>query len=232
MHTNRSACLTTKGRAATAIGVAAATLHAALRAMLCALLAGCAAAARSVPAALPAPATRPADDRPLRWTPAHHDTLALWVDSAGVSVAGWRPDLVRIVAEAAEAWRAAGAPIRFVRTTSLADADVRVRWVAWQSGAARGTTTWSTNARGELVGADVTIVLAPGPRQPASHACVLRAIALHELGHALGLPHDRSRDAVMYREEGTLVLTDHDRAALRAAYGGAVAAARSAHAGG
>jgi hypothetical protein len=145
---------------------------------------------------------------------------------------GSGPNSSGLVAEAAEAWCAAGAQIRFVRTTSLADADVRVCWVAWQSGAARGTTTWSTNARGELVGADVTIVLAPGPRQPPSHACVLRAIALHELGHALGLPHDRSRDAVMYREEGTLVLTDHDRAAVRAAYGGAVAATRSAHAGG
>ena len=105
-----------------------------------------------------------------------------------------------------------------------AGADVRVHWRPWRTeapDAERGATTWATNARGELVGADVVIVLAPGPRRPPSPTCELRAIALHEMGHALGLPHVPSRDAIMYWQTGgPLTLTARDRAALRAAYGG------------
>jgi hypothetical protein len=211
-------------------------LFAALVAALFTTLAACAGGGRPLGGALlvaaAAAGSRPAAAHaPLRWTPGHRDTLALWIDSAFVSTPGWRPALVGVVDDAARVWRDAGGPIRFVRAADAANADVRVHWRRWQEGPARGATTWATNARGELVGADVTIVLAPGPRQPPSPACVVRAIALHELGHALGLPHDPSPDAVMFWQTGRLDLTDRDRAAIRAA-SHAAAAAREAGTGG
>jgi len=207
-------------RAGGAAGPHAAARGAALFAALCTTLAACAGGGRLPGGALLVAAARgsrpAAAHAPLRWTPGHRDTLALWIDSAFVSTPGWRPALVGVVDDAARAWRDAGGAIRFVRAADAASADVRVHWRRWQEGPARGATTWATNARGELVGADVTIVLAPSLRQPPSPPCVVRAIALHELGHALGLPHDPSPDAVMYWQTGRLDLTDHDRAAVRA----------------
>ncbi|HET7457854.1 MAG TPA: matrixin family metalloprotease [Gemmatimonadaceae bacterium] len=232
MHTNRSALLTT-----TAARRAAA---------ICCLipLAACAAATTGtagsprgsgVTVALSvhgahagaAAATTTAIVGPVLWTASHRDTLALWIDSTGAT-SGWSPQLVGMVTEAADAWRAAGSPLRFVRVADPASADVRVHWRRWDPGPSRGSTTWALNERGELVGADVTIVLSPGVRFAVSRPCELRAIALHELGHALGLPHDPSRDAVMYWQTGAApTLTEHDRAALRTAYGSVMA--RSTH---
>jgi hypothetical protein len=176
-----------------------------------ALLAACA----SRPRISSAPA-----DGPLRWTPALGGTIALWVDPAA-SAPGWRPELVAVVTDAAAAWSAAGAPIRFRVVDSADRADVRVRWRHWQRGTTRGTTSRWVTARGEIAGADVVIVLAPGPRRQLSNPEVLRAIALHELGHALGLPHDLARSTVMRPSVDATALTERDRDALRAIYGAA-----------
>lgn len=164
---------------------------------------------------------RPADNRPLRWCPSRRDTLAVWVDSA-TWVSGWEPEFMRLVADAGEAWRAAGVPVHFARAGSPDSADVRVHWVRWKDGTERGATTWALDASGELIGAEVTIVLAPRRTLPVSSATLLYPIVLHEVGHALGLPHARSSDSVMYfRTGGALTLGDSDRKAVRAAYSGA-----------
>lgn len=156
-------------------------------------------------------------DQPRRWSSASHSPIALWVDSSAATP-GWRPEFADIVADAATEWSSADVPVRFVRAAAPELADVRVHWKRWQPGTARGATTRWANARGEIVGADVTIVLARCRSGPVSSPRELRAIALHELGHALGLPHDPSRESIMYWETGPLSLTDHDLNALRAAY--------------
>jgi predicted Zn-dependent protease len=159
----------------------------------------------------------------LRWSPAFRDTIPLWIDTAA-TIAGWRPELVDVVAAAAAEWSGAEMPVHFQRVSEEAGASVRVHWRRWQPGTCRGTTRWWVNARGEIVGADVTIVLAPSFTAQLSPAAVLHAIALHELGHALGLPHDADERAVMYHSVGPLALTGRDRAALRSAYRTPVAA--------
>jgi hypothetical protein len=160
----------------------------------------------------------PSVDAPERWTRAFNGTIGLWIDSTGATP-GWRPEFVRLAEQAAAMWNEAGAPIRFVRVASSSEAQVLVHWRRWQPGALRGETTRQLNARGEILGADVTIVLAPGLARPVSPPTELRAIALHELGHVLGLSHDRSRSAIMSPRVGPSVLTDRDREALREVLG-------------
>jgi hypothetical protein len=168
------------------------------------------------PAAAPAP--RSVGNAPVRWTPARGGAITLWVDSS-VGTPGWRPEFSRLVADAADAWSTVGAAVHFQRVDLPDHADVRVRWRRWEPGPERGATTRWVNTRGEMISVDVVIVLAPGPARPVSSPSQLRAIALHELGHALGLPHDPSHAAIMYRDVGPLALSDRDRDALRASYG-------------
>jgi hypothetical protein len=180
-----------------------------------ALLAACAAGPRGSAAPIP----QFAGDAPMHWTSARGRTLTLWIDPAPVSAARQR-QLAALVMNAAGAWSDAAAPVRFQRVDTPERADVRVRWRWWAPGNEHGTTTRWVNWQGEIVRAEVTIDLAARPGRPASPPDVLRAVALHELGHALGLAHDESPGALMYRRVRGLSLTNRDRTALHAAYCG------------
>jgi predicted Zn-dependent protease len=198
-------------------GTARPHLHPAAVLLLVAALAACATGSpRS--AAHTAAGGRATPAGALRWSAAFRDTIPIWIDTAA-AIAGWRPELVDVVAAAAAEWSGADMPVHFQRVHEEAGASVRVHWRRWQPGKCRGETRWWVNARGEIVGADVAIVLAPSFTAQLSPAAVLRAIALHELGHALGLPHDADEEAIMYHSTGPLALTARDRDALRSAYG-------------
>lgn len=52
------------------------------------------------------------------------------------------------------------------------------------------------------------------------HQSISRAVAIHEVGHALGLNHSESRDSVMYPiDQGKTILSRADLSGLRAIYG-------------
>lgn len=52
------------------------------------------------------------------------------------------------------------------------------------------------------------------------HQSISRAVAIHEVGHALGLNHSESRDSVMYPiDQGKITLSRADLSGLRVIYG-------------
>jgi hypothetical protein len=169
-----------------------------------------------------------------RWAPTAGGVIPLWVDSLP-DAPGWSPELVTLAYEAARAWDTPQVPVRLVRAATPEAALVRVHWqrsVSWRGG---GVTRRTVDARGETSGADCWIVLAPQGAAMAPTTAALRAVILHELGHALGLAHDGSLLAVMH--DGARIgapmqdVTPRDRAALRALYangaGGATLVART-----
>jgi hypothetical protein len=153
------------------------------------------------------------------WAQPNAGLVTLWVDSVPELV-GWSPELVATAYDAARAWSTTGVPLRFERAFSADAADVRLHWrrnATWQG---RGATQRTLNDRRETIAAECWVLLeVDGIAQTPGE---LRATVLHELGHALGLPHEGSAWAIMFdgtRAGGTPEApTARDRAALLALY--------------
>jgi predicted Zn-dependent protease len=144
--------------------------------------------------------------------------------AADVSVLGaeWR----RTIAVAADAWRDVVPGLAFTLEPDSARADVLVTWERDLGSApvdgdfafrTAGRTTLVPSADGRALTARVRLaVFAPdGERYSIDD---VRAVARHELGHALGLGHHAAPTSVMAPLVRAEQLTDGDRATLRALY--------------
>jgi len=131
--------------------------------------------------------------------------VRIWIDSSA-TIAGSQSGFPAAVRDAFSEWSTTGIPLRFTYLTSARDADVRVKWTDHLDHKT-GSTTWRTDRNGWLIGADITLAthISDGHSLDARG---MRAIALHEVGHALGLSHSiDSRDimAPLVRVDGLSV---------------------------
>jgi hypothetical protein len=185
----------------------------------------------------PAPSTTVADDLraalrahggAVRWD-LSRGPVRFWVQrrpgvAADVSVTGaeWR----RAIAVAADAWRDVVPGLAFTVEDDSARADVIVTWERDLASApadgdlsfgAAGRTTLVPSPDGRALAARVRLaVFAPGGARYSIDD--VRAVARHELGHALGLAHHAAPTSVMAPLVRAERLTDEDRATLRALY--------------
>lgn len=153
-----------------------------------------------------------------------------WPDDATIRVAlvrdSARSEQVAAVDAAMRTWEALGAGVRFVTVADTAAADVQVRWVerfepeAGDSARAGGSRTgWAEmqgDGHGVIVKAVVTLARLHETRvlEPEE----LRAVAVHELGHVLGLPHSPDPRDVMYPTVQVPGPSGRDRATVRLLY--------------
>ena len=151
-----------------------------------------------------------------RW-PARIDApIRVWI-ADGDPVTGWKPTYRARLAEAFADWESTGLPIRFAFVGDSAGAEVRVRWVDTLSEHASGRTTWRANGRRWMTGADVWIAMRASDDAPQDERGI-KAIALHEIGHLLGLSHSGGKEDIMAAWVTADTLSDGDRATARLLY--------------
>jgi len=110
-----------------------------------------------------------------------------------------------------------GVPVSFRPTVHRDEADVELGWIRRFSSSQAGTTDWRTDGEGWLQRVVVTLALEHEDGIPMSDE-FLSLVSLHELGHAIGLPHSEDPADVMHPGNRSLELSDRDILSARQLY--------------
>ena len=151
-----------------------------------------------------------------RWPTRVEQPIRVWVAPAD-TVTGYDTTFHARLLEAFAEWEATGLPLRFAFVTDSALAEVRVHWVDTLSQHASGRPTWRANGRRWMTSADVWLAMRASDGAPQDGRGV-KAIALHEIGHLLGLSHSGGKEDIMAAWVTADTLSDGDRATARLLY--------------
>ena len=155
------------------------------------------------------------DSTLARWKPRSRP-ITVWVQSRP-DLEDWADGYVNAVSEAFTSWDAVELPIRFSMVSDSAQAEVHVTWVPKFSEQISGRTRWSRNEDYWIVGGDIVLAVhhQQGDRLDES---AMHAMALHEVGHLLGLDHTSNPGSIMAPRVRIRDLAPIDVATVRALY--------------
>ncbi|MDQ6925330.1 MAG: matrixin family metalloprotease, partial [Candidatus Eremiobacteraeota bacterium] len=129
----------------------------------------------------------------------------------------WHPAYLARVADAFAEWTRTGVPVRFRFVQDSSAADVHVGWTDRFREPYSGRTVWSRDERWWMTNANITLALHHSDGNPLDEDQV-RAIALHEVGHLLGLDHTKDSTSVMAARVRVRELSTADQATARLIY--------------
>jgi hypothetical protein len=143
--------------------------------------------------------------------------VTVWIGESGGP--RWRAAARRRIArDAFHAWTAAGVPERFMFVSDSSDAMVHVLWRRQLPDRRAGQVTRQTDSDGWLRSAVVELSVR-NMLGGLQDTLTLRAVALHEVGHVIGLEHSPDERDIMAPWVVARQISDRDRATAGAIYG-------------
>ena len=156
------------------------------------------------------------DSSLARWAERAEGPPRVWLGT-GDKLMDWDSTNLRRVRDAFDEWSSAGMPVRFTFASDSAHADVHVRWIDHFTGPMHGQTTWSRDEDWWIVNGTITIALHRNTGEVLGGSAIT-AIALHEVGHLLGLDHTTDTTNIMAPRVRVHSLSEADRATLSLLY--------------
>jgi Matrixin len=144
-----------------------------------------------------------------RWSDRTEEPIRVWVQPAR-QLDGWDRSFPEMAHQAVDEWSTVGLPIRFTTTADSAAAELLVIWTDRLGHDESGRTVWWSTSKGWITRARVTLSTHASDGLPQTPRA-LRAVALHELGHALGLGHTADARNIMAPWVEVAELSDADR---------------------
>ncbi len=147
-----------------------------------------------------------------RWHDRTASPIRVWIESPGTDHANFVP----CIRTAFNDWDSVGLPVHFIFVDQSAHPEVSIRWTP-QLVNKTGNTVWRADRHGWMESAEIVLAthLSDGR---AIDVGSLHAIALHEIGHSLGMGHSENLDDVMAPLVRVAVLSSSDRATARLLY--------------
>jgi hypothetical protein len=156
------------------------------------------------------------DSALARWPDRRKSPLRVWVqpESNVVDFNYVYPELVR---GAFEDWMSTGIPLIFSFVLDSASADIHVTWIDRFDEQISGKTLWAHDDDWWIVEANIVLAVHHRGGEPLDGSAV-RAIALHEVGHLIGLDHTQDSANIMTPKVRVKELSPADRATARLLY--------------
>jgi hypothetical protein len=155
------------------------------------------------------------DSSLARWKPRSRP-LSVWVQQRP-DLEDWDAEYIDAVSDAFMAWDRVGLPVRFRMVTDSSQADIHVTWISNFNEQISGRTKWSRDENWWIVNASILLAIhhQQGDRLDQS---AMKAMALHEVGHLLGLDHTTNPGSIMAPRVRIRELAPIDIATVRVLY--------------
>jgi hypothetical protein len=149
-----------------------------------------------------------------------------WPDRSGVPLrvsiieggpAGYHPRMAAFVREALGRWESAAIGVRFMTVSDTTDAEILVRWIDHFDFDRAGQTDLTWDQAGRVRKAAILLALRTNTGVTLPDPALL-TVAVHEAGHALGLPHSPDSNDVMFPATQTGLLSERDRRTAQVLY--------------
>lgn len=156
------------------------------------------------------------DSALARWPDRHGAPLTVWIQPQS-HVPDFNADYVQRVREAFDEWDCLRLPVKFKFVADSAKAEVHVTWINHFEQPISGRTRWARDD--DWLITDANIILAVHHYQGEQlDEDAMRAMAMHEIGHLLGLDHTSDTLSIMAPRVRVRELSTADVATVRLLY--------------